>query len=225
MMAGETVLVDGVAVDNVLVEPGNVKDAQEISVPLGTVVKYTLRFPCGYDGPIEGAKITVRGQELDSIGYADHWKPADVFGSWTNPWDMTVIVGRTLGDFTAHIEVFAVYATLDVLGDAVSSESTVYEGPAQARHSYSKDTDGTALDRDVAETWWFVAPWQDGFAGLRPESTAIVYDGARYTVRDLANVDNRCEYMSFEAVRTYYGAESGETGETGTTGETGITGA
>lgn len=201
MMAGETVLVDGVQVGNVLVEPGIERDAKEISVPLGTVVDYTLRFPVGFSGTVEGAKVEVRGQILDSIGYADHWHPEGVFGSWTNPWDMTVLVGRTLGDFAAQVEIVSISATLDALGDAVTTETTVYEGPAQARHSYASESDGSAFDTDVSEVWWFVVPWSEGFPALRPESTVIVYGGIRYTVRDLANVNNKGEYMSFEAVR------------------------
>ncbi len=201
MMAGESVLVDGVSVGNVLVEPGIERDAKEISVPLGTVVDYTLRFPVGYDGPIEGSKVTVRGQVLDTIGYADHWNPAGVFGSWDNPWDMTVLVGRTLGDFTAQVDIIAVSVALDALGDAVKTETTVYSGEAQARHSYVSESDGSAFDTDVAESWWFVVPHSAAMDGLRPESTFVSYGGIRYAVHDVVNVGNRSEYMSFEAVR------------------------
>lgn len=200
-MRGETVLVDGVPVGNVLVEPGFKKDANEVSLPLGAVAYYTLRFPSDYAGPVEGAKVTVRGLELDSIGYADHWDAARVFDEWTNPWDMTVVVGRTLGDFTAQVEVVALSAVLDALGDPVETETTVYSGAAQARHSYGTESAGTARDVDVSETWFFVVPWQDGFGALRPQTTFIDYSGARYRVRDLSNVGERSEYMSFEAVR------------------------
>ena len=215
-MRGETVLVDGAAVGNVLVEPGFKKDANEVSLPLGTVAYYTLRFPSDYAGPVEGAKVTVRGLELDSIGYADHWDAARVFDAWANPWDMTVVVGRTLGDFTAHVEIISITVELDALGDAIASEETVYAGDAQARHSYVNESDGAAFDTDIAETWWFVVPWSAAVSALRPESTAIEYDGARYVVRDVVNVNGRSEYMSFEAVRRNIAdAASGESGITG----------
>ena len=93
-MRGETVLLDGVAVDNVLVEPGLSRDAEDIQLPAGTVVDYTLRFPIAHRGPVHDAKVTVRGRELDTLVFADHLHPAAVFGTWHGDWDMTVIVAE-----------------------------------------------------------------------------------------------------------------------------------
>lgn len=200
-MIGETVYVDGEPVENVLVEPGNSKDASEMSLPLGTVVDYTLRFPADYPGPLHDAKVTVRGNELDTLTFADHWRPADVFGSWSNPWDMTVLVGRTLGDYTATVRIVALSATLDALGDPVTSEAEVYEGPAQARLSYGSEPSGDSSVSEPTETWYFVVPWHAGFESLRPGSTFVDYGGARYDARVVRNVDGKSETLSVEAVR------------------------
>lgn len=201
-MIGETVLVDGVAVDNVLVEPGTARDAKEVTMPVGTVVDYTLRFPVNYEGaPLHDAKVTVRGVELDTLNYADHWRPADVFGTWSNPWDMTVLVGRTLGDYSATASVIAVQSVLNALGDPITTESTVYVGSVQARHSYGSEGTGSAEVEMPSETWYFVMPWQESFNELRPQSTYIIYLGNRYDVRMIKNLDNAYETASFEAVR------------------------
>ena len=201
MMIGETVYVDGEPVEDVLVEPGTARDAAEVSLPMGTVVDYTLRFPCSYEGPLHDTKVTVRGVELDTLNYSDHWRPAEVFGTWSNPWDMTVLVGRTLGDYTATVRVVSVQSTLDALGDPVTAEEVVYDGVAQARMSYGTEQAGTDELTMPTETWYFVMPWQSAFAALRPQSTYISYDGARYDVRAIKNVDNASETASFEAVR------------------------
>lgn len=200
-MIGETVYVDGEAVENVLVEPGNAKDASEVSLPVGTVVDYTLRFPVSFDGPLSDAKVTVRGVELDTLTHADHWRPQDVFGTWSNPWDMTVLVGRTLGDYTASIQVVSVSVALNALGDPVRSEDVVYDGSAQARLSYGNEANGEAQITDSQETWYFVVPWTDAFASLRPKSTYVLYNGARYDATVLKNVDEKSEALSIEAVR------------------------
>lgn len=200
-MIGETVLVNGEPVENVLVEPGNARDASEASLPAGTVVDYTLRFPVSFEGPLHDAKVTVRGTELDTLTHADHWRPMDVFGSWSNPWDMTVLVGRTLGDYTANVTVYSVSAALDALGDPVTTETAVYEGAAQARNTYGSEENGGATVTDSRETWYFVIPWQPSFAGLRPKSTYVMYGGARYDAVSLKNVDEKSETLSIEAVR------------------------
>lgn len=200
-MIGETVLVDGLAVDNVLVEPGNATDVAEISLPVGTVVDYTLRFPCAFDGPLHDAKVTVRGVELDTLIHADHWRPADVFGTWSNPWDMTVLVGRTLGDYSSTARIIALASALDELGDPVTTEDVVYEGPVQARISHGTEQAGQDAVTTQTETWYFVVPWQGQFGLLRPRSTLVEHGGARYDVRVIRNVDNKSETASFEAVR------------------------
>ena len=200
-MIGETVLVNGEPVENVLVEPGYVKDAAEVSLPVGTVVDYTLRFPTAFEGPLSDAKVTVRGKELDTVCHADHLRPADVFGSWSGAHDMTVHVGRVMGDYSATASIVVVSSTLDALGDPVQSESTVYSGPVQARTSYGTEERGSSELAYPSETWHFVVPWHQAFASLRPQSTFVDYGGARYDVSRIVNVDGKSETASFEAVR------------------------
>ena len=220
-MMGETVAVGAATVQNVLVEPGlsqDVKDVKDIRVPVGARVDYTLRFPTGAEPPAHDAKVTVRGTVLDVLNVPDHWRPQDVFGEWTNPWDMTVLVGRTLGDFAQQVSVVAVAAAVDALGDPVVSESTVYNGMAQARMKSGSESPGDSSLTDAAETWWFVVPWQSGFASLRPQSTRILCGAVGYDVVSIENVDGKGEYASFKALRRNDRAETGETGETGITG-------
>lgn len=199
-MHGETVLLDGVAVDNVLVEPGLSRDAEDIQLPAGTVVDYTLRFPIAHRGPVHDAKVTVRGRELDTLVFADHLNPTAVFGTWHGDWDMTVIVGRS-GDYTALLEVVELVSTTDEMGDPVTVERTVFSGMGQARNASGSGPSGSAVEQRDVETWWFVVPWQTGFASLRPSSTLIRYGGSDYDVIRVVNVDQKSEVASFEAVR------------------------
>lgn len=199
-MHGETVYLDGVPVDNVLVEPGLARDAQDITLPAGTVVDYTLRFPIEHRGPVHDAKITVRGRELDTLVFADHMDPLSVFGTWSGDWDMTVIVGRS-GDYTALLEVVELISTVDAMGDPVTVERTVYSGMGQARNESGSGPAGSAVEQRYVETWWFVIPWQEAFATLRPPSTLIRYGGSEFNAIRIVNVDQKSETASFEAVR------------------------
>lgn len=200
-MIGETVYVDGEPVENVLVEPGQLRGADNIALPDGAYVDYTLQFPTDYPGPLHDAAVTVRGVECETLNYADHWRPADVFGTWSGSWDMTVLVGRRLGDYTAAIEVRALSAVLDALGDPVTSDLLVWAGNAQARMESGGESAGESEETLASETWRFVAPWDAAFGQLRPQSTYIAYKGARYDVTSIENVDERSQAVSFEAVR------------------------
>lgn len=200
-MIGREVTFDGVAVRDVLVEPGQSRDALDVSVPAGARVDYTLRMRCDADAPQHGAKAMIDGVELDVLNVPAHWRPGDVFGTWSNPYDMTVLVGRTLGDYSATVRIVAVSATVDAVGDPVESESAVYEGPAQARMSEGSDGSGSDALSAPKETWFFVVPWAPAFGSLRPSSTYVDYGGARYDVVSIANVDMKSESASFEAVR------------------------
>ena len=200
-MHGETVYLDGVPVDNVLVEPGLARDAADIELPAGTKVDYTLRFPISCPGPVSDAKVTVRGIELDTLVHADHWNPGAVFGTWSGDWDMTVLVGRTPGDYTQAVAVIRLVSTVDAMGDPATSEEVVWQGLAQARNADGSGRPADALEQMDSETWWFVMPWQDGFTELRPASTLIRYAGADYSVTRIVNVDQKSETASFEAVR------------------------
>ena len=200
-MRGETVLVDGVPVENVLVEPGEHVDEDAINVPTGTKVAYTLRFPTTYEGTVSNANVTVRGIECRTVGYSDHYRPQEVFGSWTGDWDMTVLASLVEGDMSASIEIVAVSVAVDQLGNARRTESTVYSGEAQARMETGSERNGDVAEVRVSETWHFVVPWQDAFATLRPQSTCVMYGGARYDVTYVRNIDNASRYCDFEAVR------------------------
>lgn len=221
MMMGESVYVDGVEVANVLVEAGLSKDVEHIESLSGARVDYTLRFPADAEPPAHDAKITVRGLELDVLNVPDHWDCKSVFGSWSNPWDMNVLVGKALGDFTAAIEIVSISVTIDALGDAIKTESTVFTGNAQARMKSGGENTGTAIESDVSEVWCFIVPWDIRFTALRASSTFIDYAAARYDVRKIEAMENKQEYVLFEAVLLPGYQESGETGETGETGVTG----
>lgn len=75
-LTGEIVIVDGKAVENVLVEPGERTEADDVTVPAGTIVAYTLRFPADYDGPVADAVIEVRGIECRTVGFRTTTEPA-----------------------------------------------------------------------------------------------------------------------------------------------------
>lgn len=214
-MRGETVKVGTTDVANVLVEPGLAKDVRETDVPTGARVDYTLRFPVSADAPDPDDKITVRGKVLDVLNVPDHWNPADVFGEWSNPFDMNVLVGKTLGDFTATVEVIAITATVDELGDPVTVESTIYSGAAQARMKSGGTSEGEAVETDATEVWAFVIPWQSAFEGLRPQAVLIAYNSERYEVRKVENIDNKSEFATFEAVRRFIPQHGGSSGVPG----------
>lgn len=200
-MTGETVTVDGKAVGNVLVEPGNRTEADDVTVPAGTVVAYTLRFPADYEGPVSDAVIEVRGIECRTVGFSDHYRAHEVFGaSWSLPWDMTVAVERIEGDMRAEIALVAT-SSIYVSGRAQVTETVLYEGLAQARTTGGSEgvaPDGSA---EASETWRFVIPWSAGAADARPESTVVRMGGVDYDVTSVADPDNRGTHLSIAAVR------------------------
>ena len=200
-MIGREVTFDGVAVHDVLVEPGQSGDVLDVRVPAGARVDYTLRMRCDADAPRHGAKAVVDGVELDVLNVPAHWRPRDVFGTWSNPYDMTVLVGRTLGDYSETARIVAVSATVDAVGDPVTSESAVYEGPVQARMPEGSDGPGSDALSAPEETWFFVVPWDPAFGSLRPSSTYVDFGGSRYDVVSITNVDMKSETASLEAVR------------------------
>ena len=204
-MMGRSVLVDGVEVADVLVEPGLSKEATQAvyySQPMGARVDYTLTFRADAEPPLFGQAVEVDGNVLDVLNVPAHLDPSGVFGGmWTNPYDMTVLVGRSMGDYTDTVAIVALTATVDALGDPVESESTVYEGPAQARMAAGGESGGRSLETDATERWMFVVPWREAFAGLRPQSTFVDRAGARYGVVSITDVANRGRSACFEAVR------------------------
>ena len=204
-MRGETVLVDGVAVENVLVNPGEHVDETYISVPAGTEIAYTLAFPASYAGPLSDATVTVRGIECRTVGHADHLNPQAVFGSWGLDWDMTVLVERVPGDMSQQIAVYLVEVGYDDMGDPVRTRTPLFSGPAQARMDSNVGASGETTAPDgsatITETWRFVVPWQQAFSSLRPNHAEIDMGGATYDVQSITNVDMRSEFASFKAAR------------------------
>lgn len=200
-MTGETVLVDGKAVENVLVEPGEHVEQDDITVPAGTVVAYTLRFPCDCEGPVSDAMVTVRGIECRTVGFSDHYRARDVFGAaWSLPWDMTVAVERVEGDMRAQVALVATSSVYE-MGRPKVTETVLYEGPAQAR--MADGTEGVSPDgsADARETWRFVIPWSDEAAVARPGAALVRMGGVDYDVTSVADVDGRGAHLSIEAVR------------------------
>lgn len=200
-MTGETVTVDGKAVGNVLVEPGNRTEADDVTVPAGTVVAYTLRFPADYDGPVSDAVIEVRGIEFRTVGFSDHYRAREVFGaSWSLPWDMTVAVERIEGDMRAEIALVAT-SSIYVSGRAQVTETVLYSSLAQAR--MTGGSEGVAPDgsAEASETWRFVIPWSERAASARPEAAIVRMGGVDYDVTSVTDPDGRKAHLSIEAVR------------------------
>lgn len=196
---GETVLVDGQPVENVLVSPSD-KEAVElvdITLPVGQRVYCRLDIPKSYTEPLHGRTVTVRGENLrvidDRLAYEEWNTPGD--------WNRYAFCSRTTGDYADDITVMALVTTFDELGDPITNREEIYSGPAQARMSSGAESGGTALQTDVTEKWFFVVPWQSDFGGLRPRSTEIIYDDNTYDVISIENVDNASEVATFEAMR------------------------
>lgn len=230
MMRGETVYVEGVAVDNVLVRPGEHVDGTDVTVPAGAVIAYTLAFPASYPGSISDAKVTVRGHTCDSIGFCDHTRPQDVFeGLWdldVNPWDMTVPVQLCEGDLTAFIRVLATSSTYGADGRPIRTIETVFEGQAQARVVDANESSGVDGSKQAYELWAFVIPWTGAFARLRPESTTVIMGDAAYDAISIKNLGGKSEWACISATRSKSEiGEAGDTGETGSTGSPALVGA
>lgn len=77
-------------VADVLVSPGALADLGE-DRPEGVRIRYTLYFPKGYEGDLEGARVNVRGRWLYVIGRPDRYLQAPT------RWDMQVDVGDSDG--------------------------------------------------------------------------------------------------------------------------------
>lgn len=203
-MRGEVVFIDGVQVENVLVEPGMADDATDIETRAGEEIAYTLRLPAR--GAVHSrTACTVRGETLRIAGFSDAYDAAGAFGAaWSLPWAQTVLVSRVEGEMDATVAVVRLSGTLDELGDARTERVIVWEGLAQARMEPSKATDeseGVTNESDATETWRFVMPWDDLFSTLRPRDTLIAWNGADYDVCGIADIDQHHESACFTAVR------------------------
>lgn len=199
LITGETVLVDGEPVENVLVSPSDREAVElaDITLPLGQRIYCRLDIPKEFTEPLHGRTVTVRGEELkvvdDRLAYEDANTPGE--------WNRYAFAARSTGDYADAVEVVRLVASIDELGDPVTARETVYSGPAQARMASGSESGGAAIQTDAAEKWYFVMPWQDAFADLRPQSTIVVYNAVDYGVESIEDVDNAGETATFEAVR------------------------
>lgn len=176
MFRGESVLVDGAEVANVLVEPQLDSDG------------YVLRFPTSFSGSIQDELIQVRGRDCDVSSLADHFHPADVFGSWGLDWDMSV---RVKVREEASVRVELLETSIDSLGDGSASRTILYDGLANARRVGGDRYDGESAENVSTEVWEFSLPWVGGLDGAAPQDVRIIFNGAEYRVDRIVNVGLR----------------------------------
>lgn len=69
-------------VEDVLVVPGETSDITDSARPSGRIVRYTLHFPKGFDRPLAGLKVKVRGDELAVVGDPKPYTPENCPGRW-----------------------------------------------------------------------------------------------------------------------------------------------
>lgn len=204
-MRGETVLIDGTtAVDNVLVSPTGTmnregEDTNEITLPVGPIVDYTLYFPISYTEELAHHKITVRGHECDVIGFPDHEGPDHVFDGWLGSWDMTVKVRRVDAEYAETITLTQVSVSRNQVGKRTKVLSTIYSGPAQVRLMDASESEKAkaTLER---ETRYFVFPWLDALDDLQTQELFIDWDDRTWDVKRINNVNEKSETASIEAV-------------------------
>ena len=151
----ETIRVDGVPVDGVLVSPGESDRLlpTDIALPAGARVEYRLDIPKSYTERLCGQKVEVRGGLYD---VAD--KPAYTTGNTPGEWNRYALAYRLEYGLSDEIRLTALETGIDETGYPVASERTVYEGPAQARMDSGETSGGSARQTDSTETWLFVFP-------------------------------------------------------------------
>lgn len=194
-------IIDGIEVDNVLVEPGEAKDAELVTKPAGAIVAYTLRLPVDFDGPVRDVDVVVRGIACRSIGSSDHYRAREVFGSsWSLPWDMTMLVKRIEADMRRQVAVVATSSRY-VLGELVTDEEVLYEGAAQARMLSGDETTGPDGSADSTETWVFVVPYAKSVAEARPGSLLVRMGGVEFDVVSVSDLSDQSDHVALEAKR------------------------
>lgn len=205
MMRGETVIADGVTVENVLVSPtgydAGPRSFDAISRPVGPVADYTLFFPFEFTNDITGKKVIVRGEECDVLGHPGHYKQRDVFGSWLGAWDMVVYANRTVAANAEHITVVYTHFVRDSLGDrTMDAQVVLYSGMAQAR--FSGATEGDAEFATVAkDTYYFVLPYSAEIHDAPTQCLTVTYRDETYDVQSIEDIEEKHEKLSLRAVR------------------------
>ena len=210
MMTGETVYIDGVAVDGVLVNTSGfnkgVKTASDITDEVGPVSDFVLYFPSDYSGELLHKHITVRGIDCEVINAPAHEEPERVFQSWLvspgfGQWDMVVYADRTRPEYAETITVLYKRYTRDALGDRTLAETqTLYSGTAQVRYNSETETDAKSATRTRAE-YYFVTPHITGIDALPTQCLTVEYDGGVYDVESVENINEKDAKTSMRAVR------------------------
>lgn len=210
MMTGEQVLVDGVAVDNVLVSSSGFNKGatteEEIRYPVGPVADFTLYFPMDYSDDLTHSKITVRGIECDVTNVPAHENPDSVFESWVQgvgfgQWDMVVYAQRTQPEYAETVQVYYTAVTRDYLGDRTAGKpQLLYSGAAQVRLSQAIETDMKVSTR-TSDEYYFVMPHISGIDALPAQCVTVVYNSETYDVEQIENVEEKSETTSLRAVR------------------------
>ena len=194
-MRGETVYVDGMPVENVLVSPGESSAAGALMATSlddwqGAYADYSLYFPMTYDEPLDGKTITVRGVPCDVLGYPEHYRPQHVFDGWRGQWDMTVRVRQTIGGAAETIELIAKTVTRDFVGRRTEATETLYNGEGQARMDTGSETSANG-GTEALTGFVFVIPWLEALDTHQPQQLFVIYDGRTYDIQSVENKDEK----------------------------------
>ena len=204
-LRGETVLVNGWPVNDVLVHIGDFERsnaaADNVKEPVGVVADYTLYFPKGYTADLTGKTITVRNITCKVLGHPDHERPEQVFGrNRVGRWDMTVRVETVLDAKAESISIVRLQETRDTLGNPDTTEfGFIWSGKGQARKS-TGDMDDKSKGAVAEETWYFVVPWNNQYSSIPAQQLQVWYNNRTYYVEDIQDVDWKHEYASIKAV-------------------------
>lgn len=160
-MRGErvTVLPEGVAVDDVLVQPGSGVQPTDPCAPPGSPAIVTAHFPKSFAGELAGRQVEVRGRVLDVVGEPVRYQAANTPTRWD--------VHADLADFRMA-EPFALYreeASVDALGDPTAARTEVCSGLCRVVPSESYDAAGAA-DAVRSGTFDLWCRWGDELAAL-----------------------------------------------------------
>lgn len=201
-MRGETVLIDGEPVENVLVHVGEYGSSQtptDVTDEIGPVADYTLYFPKNYAGSLTGKTATVRGIDCEVLGVPDHERPDKVFGAWIGNWDMLARVRKVVAGYKEHVAIYATTVTRDALGSRTTTVKKIYEGAAQVRFSQA-DESNTEGGYKSSKSVYVIVPWDDALAAYQTQEITIDYAGKTYDVASVENVGEAGKRASIRAV-------------------------
>lgn len=204
-MIGETVIVDGKDVENVLVSSSGYNKVgtegdTDITDWIGPVADYKLYFPIDFTTDLTGKTVTVRGIECEVMGHPDHEHPREVFGAWNGNWDMVAAVKRVLPEQAETITVYYTEVTRDYLGKrTLGTPSVIYTGAAQARQE--KAGENVAQTGRVSNAiYYFVIPYVSGIYELPTQCLTVSYRERIFDVESIEDVSEKGERISIKAV-------------------------